>query len=237
MHITKYTKKKLEEKALIKEDLNGKLLQRAELVAQREDLEEIYNELQTKFQSDLKFNIERQRLEKNLKNLERKINDTSIDRRGLISQQEKLMNESRKLGEELPKVKEAFQNALKEKNELILNHNSEFQNFEAFINTKTKELGLPEIQELFVRIGKSFGEALEREVLIKQLAFIEEEEQKMVARFDKKYEALQSKLAEGFSLQNEEMVAEVKEQMELLHGRTALRKEAISKWKGEVFFL
>ena len=29
-------------------------------------------------------------------------------------------------------------------------------------------------------------------------------------------------------------VADVKEQMELLHGRTALRKDAISKWKGEV---
>jgi hypothetical protein len=62
----------LESKAMLKEDLNGKLLQRAELVACKEDYETVFENFNIAHPDESEFIVKESELNENIKTYERR---------------------------------------------------------------------------------------------------------------------------------------------------------------------
>ena len=71
---------------MLKEDLNGKLIQRAELVGHREELDEVYQKLRRNHKLEIEFYYEENRLNDSLKKISESIKICEDKKKGIMAQ-------------------------------------------------------------------------------------------------------------------------------------------------------
>lgn len=166
----------LEKKAMTKEDLNGKLLQRAESIAQREELELFLESRQ--YEDYIAY--------ENMKHFFEKEFDLQKEREILTFEKKNKENDYKRRENELMEKEEEFFTWNQKKLKLLddrmkkLNENNELnENIEEELNKKAGQLKLPELEAFFQFLSKKFENFLENVVLKRQLSLIEEETLKL----------------------------------------------------------
>lgn len=224
----------LESKAMLKEDLNGKLLQRAELVAQREELDQIFEEFESKNREEIAFFNFEVEGRTQISNYSKKIGDVQNNKKiyqnkiEIIQKQEEefhLLLESlnKELGESNSEKKGTLERIQGEKDkcEEIL-----FENF--------GELEVKELEEMMRSLSDDFIDITEKIVMVNQLKFVEDEEEKMNLTFEMKMHYLGEKMRSARSGQNMAEIEFLQEKNEIIKKQHAVKTEAITKWKKEV---
>ena len=222
----------------MKEDLNGKLLQRAELVAQREELDQIYEDIKNKNKIEIQYAEEEVILKDEIIKFSKLLVDKNNMKKKILPRLDAAINESTSLNDQIFQIDKKIQISSNEKLDKIKSNNLELENLEIFINSKTNELGISEIDSIFVELCAAYGNQMEKDIIIKQLALIEEEEKNTIEKFvgrDKtirdQIEKLVSKRGD-YDVENE--INDMNSKLDQLTMRHMLRKDAISKWKNDV---
>lgn len=223
---------------MMKEDLNSRLLQRAELVAQREELDqgiEAFREANS-FELDY-YNMEVQ-AKKGLESLTKAMSDLSIEKKSLSAQLKDITAQMANLNDQLFLVAKNHQILLNEKNDKTLEYNAEIEKIEALFNKKASSLELPSLDEIFVEIYPEPIDDMEREIRVNQVQLIEEGERKLSQNFQSRYEnimltiqTLSKKKNEAEASNNLKKLASKLQQLELSYN---IEKEALSKFKKQL---
>ena len=223
---------------MMKEDLNSRLLQRAEFVAQREELDqgiEAFREANT-FELDY-YNMEVQ-AKKGLESLTKMMSDLSIDKKTLAAQLKELTAQMANLNDQLFLVAKNHQILLNEKNDKTIEYNAEIEKIETLFNKKAGSLEFPSLNEIFCEIYPEPIDYMEREIMINQLQLIEEGEKKLSQNFQSRFEnisqtiqTLSKKKSDVETSNNIKKLSSKLQQLELSYN---VEKEAFSKFKKQI---
>ena len=233
-----YYHQSLEAKAILKEDLNARLIQRAELVANREELDEAFDAIKSSNKLEIEFYHNEHAIKEDLVKLTKFLNEICIEKKRILPMFEAALEEIKDLNNQLFEMEKSNQFAAAEKQERLTSDNIEIEEIENFINLRAHELGLPELDQLFEELCGVYSNHIEKEILSKQLMLIEDEEKKITEKFETKEANILDAISmlsgraddsmHGFELQ------ELNNKHEQLRVRHELRKNAIKKWKEEV---
>ncbi len=228
----------LEIKAMLKEDLNAKLLQRAEIVAQREELDEIFEGLKSSNKAEIQFYAEEAQLKEDLQKTSKYLNEVGIEKKKTLPMFEQVLEDIKDLNNKIFDIDKKYQISLAEKAERITADNNEIESIENFINTKARELGVLELDKMFEQTCSYFSSHIEKEILSKQLILIEDEEKKITEKFEQKESSIMEAITTLRSRPEDPSIylelQDLHNKLEQLKIRHELRKEAIHKWKDEV---
>ena len=222
-----------ESKALLKEDLNGKLLQRAELVAQREELDEIFEDFQEKYQKDIAFFSEENELKAQLSGFQKKVSEVSNNKRIYQINIDNILKNINEISDKLQLCNKDLSLSNQEKNETVNKILSEKEKAEEILIENSKQFNLSEIEKLMDYIRKNFTQTLDKIILMNQMKFVEEEEEKMNMNYEIKCHNLEEKYNE-IAEKDEMKVKELQIEAENLRQQHENRRDAIIKWKEEV---
>jgi len=224
---------------MLKEDLNGKLIQRAELVGHREELDEVYQKLRRNHKLEIEFYYEENRLNDSLKKISESIKICEDKKKGIMAQLEIKSGPIKELQEKLQFIQRSYQTLVSERSKKVTADEAEIERLESLISSKAQAYGIPELDDLFTELCNSHGRYVEKEILSRQLRLIDEEEKNITNKFEQKeYNLLEAigilKEKQGESPEIDEEIVKLTIELEQLKIRYELRKEAIFKWKDEV---
>ena len=118
-----------------------------------------------------------------------------------------------------------------------INH-LELESLEIYIHNKTSELVIPEVDSIFEEMCKTYGIQIEKDILTKQLALIEEEEKNIIENFNIRDKAIKDELERLYPKKGkndvENEIIDLNYKLEQLNLRHVLRNDAINKWKNDV---
>lgn len=223
----------LESKALLKEDLNGKLLQRAELVAQREELEEIFEDFQEKYQKDIFFFSEESELKFELTSFQKKLSEINNNKKIYQANIENNMKNIHNLSDKLQLCNQNLSVSNKEKTETLNKIISEKEKAEEILMENFKQFNLIELEKILDSLICNFSQTLDRIILVNQMKFVEKEEEKMNMNYEIKCHNLEEKYNDLVE-KDEFKVKELENQAENMREQHENRRDAIIKWKEEV---
>ena len=178
---------------MLKEDLTGRLLQRAEAIARREELEQLL-EIPSR---ELSIFIQREALLRELtalqgerikvqRELDRKRDDCEQAHSGLIERQE-IFQETRMKLRELGKQVE----------EKLARNTSENRQTEESLDTLAHSISLPSLARLFEFLAAKTRYSLDHTLLSRQLDLVEQEESQLVSFIGSELTALDQKIQEA----------------------------------------
>ena len=223
----------LENKALLKEDLNGKLLQRAELVAQREELDQIFEDFQENYHKDISFFAEEAELKSQLSSFQKKVADVLNNKKMYQLNIENLLKSVNILTDKLQLSNQDLSLSSQEKNETLNKIVAEKEKAEEILLENFKQFNLGELEKHLDTISKNFIQTLDKIILVNQMKFVEDEEEKMILNYDIKCHNMEEKYNE-LSQKDEERLQDLQIQAENLRQQHESRRDAIVKWKEEV---
>ena len=222
-----------ESKALLKEDLNGKLLQRAELVAQREELDQIFEDFQEKYQKDINFFSEENDMKNQLTGFQKKLTDVSNNKKIYQINIDNIVKNINGLTEKLQLFNQNLSFSSQEKNETLNKIISEKEKAEEILSENFKQFDFFDLDKLLENLSKNFSQILDKIILINQMKFVEEEEEKMNINYQIKCHNLEGKYNE-ISDKKDLKINELQIQAENMRQQHEHRRDAIVKWKEEV---
>lgn len=146
----------LENKALLKEDLNGKLLQRAELVAQREELDQIFEDFQENYQKDISYFAEEAELKAQLAGIQKKVAEIAANKKMYQMNIDNLLKSINLLSDKLQICNKDLSLSTQEKSETLNKIVSEKEKAEMILLENFKQFNLPELEKLLDLISRAF---------------------------------------------------------------------------------
>lgn len=219
---------------MLKEDLNARLLQRAEIVGQREELDAVLEH--TKECSSLVMNsFEEERLVKEqLNKISKQINNENQERRALFTKSEKLNSELGILNDSLYQQEKQHHAILKE-----------IKDREALAKSQIDELfsklpGDAELnsQEGFEGLVKEvvceYKSWVQKEIFKNQYELVLAEEKKLTEAFEEEMRELKSKIQNPQNETDSSNLQIVEEKIHQLKAQHILRRNAIKLWKEQV---
>ena len=144
----------LENKALLKEDLNGKLLQRAELVAQREELDQIFEDFQENYHKDISFFAEEAELKSQLSSFQKKVADVLNNKKMYQLNIENLLKSVNILTDKLQLSNQDLSLSSQEKNETLNKIVAEKEKAEEILLENFKQFNLGELEKHLDKMKK-----------------------------------------------------------------------------------
>lgn len=223
----------LESKASLKEDLNGKLIQRAELVAQREELDQVFDDFQEKYLSEISFFSEENELKGQLSNLQKKINEILNNKKIYQANIENIVKNINFLSDKLQVCNQDLSFSNQEKTETIAKILGEKEKAEEILVENFKQYGMVDLEKLLDAISTNFSQTLDKIILVNQMSFVEQEEEKMNMNYEIKCHNLEEKYNE-ITDKNDEKIREIEIQAENMRIQHENKRDAIIKWKNEV---
>ena len=163
---------------MTKEELNGKLLQRAEAIAQREEYEQILD--------DSSISSEFQEIYENLKKLTISSKKTTEEKQVIFEEKTlktsiytQITSELSENNEKTFDFKSKLNKLIIDKQERLSSNREKNEKIEENLYLEANRLKIPEIESFFDFLSKKHEYFLEKAVLSKQMCVIEEEERKL----------------------------------------------------------
>ena len=222
----------------MKEDLNGKLLQRAELVAQREELDQIFEDLKNKNLLEIQYSEEEAIVKDEIIKFSKLLFDKNNMKKKILPRLDAAINESTSLNDQTFQIDKKIQISINEKLDKMRSNSLELENLEITINNKTNELGIPELESIFEQMCSTYDNRIEKQLLTKQLSLIEEEEKNIVEKFNARERTMRDHLEQlclkrsEYDVENE--INNLNYKLDQLCIRHMVRNDAINKWKNDV---
>ncbi len=214
---------------MTKEELNGKLLQRAEAIAQREEFEQLLDESPFEeydiFES---FSM----ISKEIKEISQKITVIYQEKIKKKEDFERIIEEIRGKNDEIYEFKEKLKQLESEKMVIFERNKRENEKNEQILDNKGNSLKIPKMNELFEFLAKKHGNFLQNTILKKQFTIMEEEEQNLIEFIQNEFEEKSEEIEEmKRNCENEGKIKEIIKRNEgILHKKEERIKE-IQKWK------
>ncbi|KAL4497349.1 hypothetical protein ABPG72_011284 [Tetrahymena utriculariae] len=180
-----------ERKSLGKEELIAKLMQRAEMVAQMEDFEEIQEDFKQKFPLEAKYLFQQLQLKKDLEALQQKHQDCVSSKKEKTSLLEQIQQQIKELNEFASYKYNAVQEAQNHKQSQLRIYNDKMETIEEQINKKCQNFGFESGQNVFLQIFDERFIVLSKQALEKQIQLIESEEALLNDQYLEQIEALE----------------------------------------------
>lgn len=213
--------------------MNGKLLQRAELVAQREELDQIFEDFQENYYNDIAFFAEEGELKAQLSGFQKKVADITNNKKMYQMNIDNLLKSINILTDKLQLCNQDLSLSSQEKNETLNKIIAEKEKAEEILLENFRQFNLAELEKMLEFISKNFSQTLDKIILVNQMKFVEEEEEKMNMNYDIKCHNLEEKYND-LSQKDEEKLQELQIQAENMRQQHESRRDAIVKWKEEV---
>ncbi|EAR85619.2 hypothetical protein TTHERM_00420270 (macronuclear) [Tetrahymena thermophila SB210] len=180
-----------ERKSLGKEELIAKLMQRAEMVAQMEDFEEIQEDFKQKFPLEAKYLFQQLQLKKDLETMQKKHQDYVSSKKEKMSLLEQIQQQIKELNEFAQYKYSAIQEVLNYKQQQLRIYNDKMETIEEQINKKCSNFGFESGQNVFLQIFDERFMVLSKQALEKQIQLIESEETQLNDQYLEQIEALE----------------------------------------------
>ncbi|KAL4447072.1 hypothetical protein ABPG74_013924 [Tetrahymena malaccensis] len=180
-----------ERKSLGKEELIAKLMQRAEMVAQMEDFEEIQEDFKQKFPLEAKYLFQQLQLKKDLETLQQKHQDCVSSKKEKMSLLEQIQQQIKELNEFASYKYSAVQEAQNYKQQQLRIYNDKMETIEEQINKKCQNFGFESGQNVFLQIFDERFIVVSKQALEKQIQLIESEETLLNDQYLEQIEALE----------------------------------------------
>lgn len=223
----------LESKASLKEDLNGKLIQRAELVAQREELDQVFEDFQEKYQKEITFFFEDSEIKAQMTSMQKKLAEVVNNKRIYQVNIENLLKNIESFNEKLQDCNKELALSSQEKSETLSRIIEEKEKAEEILFENFKQFEMNDLEKYLESLSENFGQSLDKIILVNQMRFVEQEEEKMNMNYEIKFHNLQEKFNE-LAEKDENKLQDLQSQAENLRQTHENRRDAIIKWKEEV---
>ena len=223
---------------MLREDLNGRLLQRAELVGQREELDEaieLFKEQNT-LETDY-YHIEKN-VKSNLENSAVNMNKLSHEKKNYLCQLKEISIHLTNLNDHLFTIAKKHQIFLNERNDRLGQYSYEIDAIESKIDKTAFNLGLPCLRDLLSDLFSSEESSIERAILSTQINLIKEEKRKIdILEVENKDNVLAS--IENVNIERKELKNKTDKSSNLTKAKQFelgrdLLNEALKKWEDKV---
>lgn len=151
----------------MREDLNAKLIQRAELVGCREELDAAYEGLKTSAEREIEYYHFECKAQKKLDKIKGEVSHLEKERKELLNSIDFRSKDVKAFNEKLFEADKAYQNLISERNEKIKFDNKEMSRLEEEIYTKAEEFKIDSLHRYFNELCSGYGSHIEREILQK----------------------------------------------------------------------
>ena len=216
---------------MTKEELNGKLLQRAEAIAQREEFEQILEETYEEYEIYEGFSV----ICKEFKQVSEEIAVIYKEKTKKNEGFEGIIEEIRGKSDEIYEFKEKLKRLEAEKIAIFERNKEENEKNEENLNHKGNSLKIPKLNDLFEFLEKKHGNFLENMILRKQFTIMEEEERNLIEFMEKECEEKRGEIEEMKRNGDKEgKIKEIYKRNEKILKKTEERIKEIQKWKNGV---
>jgi len=223
---------------MLREDLNGKLLQRAELVAQREELDQIIESYKESEAIEVDFYNLEVKTKKTLEDIAKRLNELTIEKKKHIIQLKEITDHISHYNDEFFLISKNPKIALNTKDDKSKENTVEIEKIEALLNRKIQELQLPSFEEMLTEFFGDYDNIAEKEILTNQLKLIEKEEVKMESNFQSKkeniYQAIDTLKKQRSDPDTKNALKELTNRLDQLETGYSLQKDTLSSWKDSV---
>jgi len=224
---------------MLREDLNGKLLQRAELVAQREELDEIIESFKESNAIEVDFYNLEVKSKKTLEDVVKRLNELSIEKKKHIILLKEITDQITNDSDQfflLSRNNKVPVNANKE--DKTRENNTEIEKIEGLLNKKIQELQLPSFDQILCDFFEGHDSIVEKEILSQQIKLIEKEEIKMNTNFQSKkenlFQAINTLKKQKSDPETKTALTELTNRLDQLETGYSLQKDTLSSWKESV---
>ena len=223
---------------MLREDLNGRLLQRAELVGQREELDETIelfkeqNTLETDYY-DLEKNVK-----SSLENSAISMNKLSHEKKNYLYQLKEISIHLTNLNDQLFTIAKKHQISLNERNDRLGEYNYEIDTIESKIDKMVLNLKLPCLEDLLSDLFSDEENKIERAILSNQISLIQEEKRKIdvleIENKDNVLSSIENVNVERKELKNKTDKSSNSIKMKQFEVGRDLLNSALKKWEEKV---
>jgi len=172
-----------EQTLMIREELNSKLMQRAEQIGKREELDELYDDFVEKYGEELAYYVESRESDKKLEDIKEEktvaMKDLKTTQEDLKATKENIQSTEGKIAGLHNEITRLEEN-LKATSEDQL---AEVEKLEAFIRLKLEEVEAPDLDQILLDVGTDSGMNINKEVLKRQIELVEQEELQLLVEW------------------------------------------------------
>jgi len=215
--------------------LNGRLLQRAELVAQREELDAVIEMFRENNSTEINFYNLEVKTKRALEEITRTLNDFGVEKKRLLLQLKEITNYITNINDQFFLSAKNYQISINEKEDRVRENSDDLDKIETLMNKKAQEFNIPRIDALLSEIFADADAKFEEKVLNRQLKLVQEEQYKLERNFENKRKEL---LRTIDTLKNQkgdpDVILNLENKLHQLNVTHTLRMDTIACWKDNV---